>query len=77
MRIAEILNRYFAKVTESLRTKEKDDNALSTEGIVYPTKKSIEKFLNHSRLSIIKNKFMNVDPCASSLVLLEEMDIET
>ena len=45
--VAEIFNNYFVTVTEILGIAENLDNVRSTEGIIDPVEKAMEKYANH------------------------------
>ena len=59
--VAEIFNRFFVTVTESLSIKENNDNISDTEGISDPIEKSVQKYSNHPSILKIKSHFLNVE----------------
>ena len=74
--VAEIFNRFFVTVTESLGIKENNDNISDTEGILDPIEKSVQRYSNHPSILKIKSHFLNVESFTFNPVSLEEMETE-
>ena len=74
--VAEIFNRFFVTVTESLGIKENNDNISDTEGILDPIEKSVQRYYNHPSILKIKSHFLNVESFTFNPVSLEEMETE-
>ena len=74
--VAEIFNRFFVTVTESLGIKENNENISDTEGILDPIEKSVQRYSNHPSILKIKSHFLNVESFTFNPVSLEEMETE-
>ena len=55
--VAEIFNRFFVTVTESLGIKENNDNISDTEGILDPIEKSVRRYSNHPSILKLRATF--------------------
>ena len=75
IKVAEIFNRFFITVTESLGMKENNDIS-GTEDTLDSIEKSVKKYSNHPSILRIKSHFMNVDSFTFNPVSLEDMETE-
>ena len=74
--IAEIFNNYFVTVTETLGIAENLDNVRSTEGIIDPVEKAIEKYANHPSIKTILTRFPVVAGFSFEHVTVSKIETE-
>ena len=74
--IAEIFNNYFVTVTETLGIAENLDNDRSTEGIIDPVEKAIEKYANHPSIKTILTRFPVVAGFSFEHVTVSKIETE-
>ena len=74
--VAEIFNNYFVTVSETLGIAENLDNVRSTEGIIDPVEKAIEKYANHPSIKTILTRFPVVAGFSFEHVTISKIETE-
>ena len=74
--VAEIFNNYFVTVTETLGIAENLDNVRSTEGIIDPVEKAIEKYANHPSIKTVLTRFPVVAGFSFEHVTISKIETE-